>query len=387
LRHGYGLKINGSCYGNARRFTPMRSCNAYITFDNSELNLANTDFTQAANLTRVRKSQFDNTVKGLPYNCTPIQPTTTFPTYYFDKTEVESWGVRGVGCNEDFSSCTMRFRGPRFRNNLVVIPLRKHTLNPLKQGRLTYDFLDSNPNNTHSPIFNLSDFSGELDPLEFSGFYPYSPDDNENIKKPAGWMYSNRSVPEPYLTQRTYENGGSSVDRSTAKRRKQIDFLPFVDPLRVFDINEHRLGQFDGLAFVVLFGEMAFKLPIVDLPEYQGVLKDFTEATNNLAPPYMDPAWQYMGVEVNIFLAGDGIPSPRIGRQRFMLPNRQGPSTQGFGNDPAGNYFTLFFKPFVLNSIDMTMDFAIKPSQVIDDDPSVLPSKLPFSNMNIMIGA
>jgi hypothetical protein len=70
-----------------------------------------------------------------------------------------------------------------------------------------------------------------------------------------------------------------------------------------------------------------------------------------------------------------------------MLPNRQGPSTQGFGNDPAGNYFTLFFKPFVLNSIDMTMDFAIKPSQVIDDDPSVLPSKLPFSNMNIMIGA
>lgn len=381
--HGYGLKINGTCYNGARRFTPMRECTAYITFDNDELNLTSTDFTQAANLARTRRSQFDNTVRGQPYNCTPQQSPTSFPNYYFDKTEVASWGFRGVDCSPDFSSCALRFRGPKFRNNLAVIPLKKHSANPLKQGRLTYDFLNSRPSDTHSALENMLAFTGELDPLEFAGFYPYAPGDPLTIQKPAGWMYSNTNVPEPYFTQNNYEAGGGSIDRTTANN-KQLNFMPFLDPLHVYNLNEVQIGQFDGLAFVLFFGEMAFKYPVLGLPEYDGLLKDFMEAENNFAPPYMNPTWQYFGLELNIFLAGDGVPSPRIGRQRFMMPNRDGLFSRQ--NNPAANYFSLHFKPFQYDSIDMPMNFSVKPSQVLEGDP-ILPIKLPFSNLTVMVGA
>lgn len=363
----------------------MRDCTAYITFDNTEANLTNTDFTRAANISRVRTTGFDRNVTGLPYNTIPIQAPTYFPGYCFDKQEVASLGFLGVDCNEDLSSCTMRFRGPRFRNNLAVVSLRRHTASPLKKGRLSYDFLDSNPSDTHSPLEDMSNFNGELDPLKFSGFYPYAPDDPVTIQKPAGWMYSNRNIPEPYLTQEVYEGGGGIIERSTAKRRKQLDFMPFVDPIRVYDLNEYQIGKFDGLVFVLFFGEMAFNNPVVDLPEYEGVLKDFTEAIDNQNPPYMNPNWQYIGLEFNIFLAGNGVLSPRIGRQRFMLPNRTG--VLGNPNDIGGNYFSVFFKTSQFDSIDMGLNLPIKPSQVLADEPSIVKAKIPFSNLSILVSA
>ncbi|CAB4165372.1 hypothetical protein UFOVP822_41 [uncultured Caudovirales phage] len=359
--HGYGLKINGTCYGGGRRFLPMGICTAYVTYDAASVSTARENLSQwKNNTTQGEYPQYDRALTGRSYNETYIQ-TTSFSNYYFDIDDINSWAVRGVNCFGYPPLCMYEFIGPKFKNTLAVIPLSQHKKNPevLKQGRLTYSFLNADSVVTQSPL---------LDPLEFSGVYPYAPDDPETVRDPAGWMYSNTNVAEPYLAQTNYEGSGSQIDRSTADST-QLNFLPFVNPLRVFDLEENLIGEFNGLAFILFYGETAFKLPFVDLPEYNGLLPTFS------------PGVQSISLEANIFLAGEGVLSPRIGRLRWSLKN------EGSFNDPALNYFTTYFEKAFSQSYIMPMDLKVRPSQLTEGDPISRDVKIPMSNIKIMVGA
>ena len=114
---------------------------------------------------------------------------------------------------------------------------------------------------------------------------------------------------------------------------------------------------------------MAYKLPFDDFPQYNGLI-------SNVLPSY-----QTIGLEVNIFLAGKNVLSPRIGRMRFFLQNR------GVKNDPANNYFTTFFMKNESASYLMPMNFNIRPSQLNAGDDSTKTVNLPFSNLKVMVGA
>jgi hypothetical protein len=363
LKHGYGIKIDGTCYGNARRLSPMGDCTAYISFDNASISTLRTNLNQWKNNTnRVGESIYDQKLSGFSYNESDVQ-RTSFSNYCFDINDINSWGVRGVNCSGDPPICMYEFVGPKFKNNLAVIPLSEHKVNPiskLKKGRLSYNFLDANPTDIQSPL---------IDPLEFSGVYPYSPEDSITVRKPAGWMYSNKNVPEPYYTEINYEGGLGKIDRSTSSTT-QLNFMPFLDPLRVFDLDEKPIGEFDGLAFILFYGETAFKLPFVDLPEYNGM---FSNLSGNS---------QTIGLEVNIFLAGKNILSPRVGRLRWYLENK------GVLNDPENNYFTTFFKKNTGSvSYIMPMSLNVKPSQLALGDDATKEVILPFGNLKIMVGA
>lgn len=377
MKHGYGLKLNGSCSQVQRRFLPMNVCTAYVTFDHATINQLQEGYTQWRTPERIQEVQYDQTVSGFPYNCNSSQPIIDFNNYYFNKSEIDSWSNRGYECvtNEGSGTvCGLVFSGPKFKNNFAAIPLTQHKINPiskLKKGRLAYDFLDANSADILSPL---------VDPMEYAGVYPYSPDDSETIRKPAGWMYSNRNVLEPYYTEINYEGSGSKINRSTADTT-QMDFLPFLEPLNVYDISEKFLGQFDGLAFVLFYGEMAFKLPVVDLPEYEGIIPELTQANSG----YTNPSWQIIGLEVNIFLTGKNIPSPRIGRVRWYLQNRV--NRYILDNDPSKNYFTTYFKQNLGKSITMPINFKIRPSQLGSEDNSVQQSFIPLSNLKVMVGA
>ena len=195
MKHGYGLKLDGSCSQVQRRFLPMNVCTAYVTFDHASVNALQTGLSQWKNgTTRIDEIVYDQTVTGSVYNCHALQNLTEFNNYFFNKSEIDAWADRGyLNCSEDpnaFPRCELNFSGPKFKNNFAVIPLTQHKINPiskLKKGRLSYSFLD----------LRLSDNFGPTseDPMEFSGVYPYTPDDSETIRKPAGWMYSNRIVP------------------------------------------------------------------------------------------------------------------------------------------------------------------------------------------------
>lgn len=374
--HGYGLKISGTCFGGARRFTPMDDITAYITFDNSVTNIVvptptpppyvlqgGTQWKNSEVL--LEEPNYDKTLTGFSYNERYIQ-NTFFDNYYFDLTEVDSWGTRLVYGPGESPILAHEYYGPKFKNTLAVIPLSKHLTSPLKQGRLSYSFLDA----YSGDIFG----SPLIDPLEFSGVYPYTPDDLETIQKPAGWMYSNKNVAEPYFTQTNYEGSGSAIDR-TAADSTQLNFMPFVNPINVYDLDENLIGEFDGLAFVLFYGEMAVKLPFDDFPEYSGLIEG------------VDPLVQTIGLELNIFLAGKNVPSPRVGRIRWYLQNKKLPD--GPKNNPEDNYFTTFFMKNGYSSGDYTMplNLKIRPSQVIEDEPTNKTVKLTYSNLKIMVGA
>jgi len=363
LIHGYGLKINGFCYGGARRFSPMGVATAYVSFDNASITTVRENLSQWRDSTaRIGESMYDRRLSGRAYNESYL-PTTAFENYYFDIDDISSWDVRGVNCSGSPPLCEYEFVGPKFKNHFTVIPLSQHKKNPgeLKNGRLTYNFLNADPASISSPL---------IDPLEFSGVYPYSPDDPETVKDPAGWMYSNTNVAEPYFTQENYEGSGSAIDRTTLDST-QLNFLPFASPLRVYDLEENLIGEFDGLAFVLFYGETAFKLPFVDVPEYNGLIPSFS------------PTVQSIGLEANIFLAGQNIVSPRIGRLRWSLKN----APDLFDNDPSTNYFTSFFGTNYSFSYAMPMDLKIKPSQLNEGDPVSKLVKIPVSNLKIMVGA
>jgi len=343
----------------------MGVCTAYISFDNAIVNPIYDGWTQWKTEDRIQENRYDWTVPGYAYNVKSEQSQVDFNNYYFNKSEVDSWATRGFNCSEDpyvYPRCEKNYAGPKFKNTLAVIPLTQHKVNPLKNGRLSYNFLDA----------FYGDIGSHLqDPLEFSGVYPFSPGDPETIQKPAGWMYSNTNVNEPYSTETNYEGSGSAVDRTTADST-QLDFLPFLNPLNVYDLTENLIGQFDGLAFVVLYGEMAHKFPVTDLPEYIGLMEG------------LNPAVQTIGLEVNIFLTGTNIPSPRIGRARWFLQNN--PKEFMPKNAPEFNYFTTYFKKDS-SSIGIPMNFKIRPSQLGEEDPLTQIATLFLSNLKVMVGA
>ena len=361
--HGWGIKLLGNCFSARRRFNPIGVCTAYVTFENSTVSTLRNDNTQWYNLTPTLEAKYDKTIFGSAYN-RRYMPSTTFSDYYFNTLDLATWDMRGYGGFPPLYA--LEFTGPRYKNTLAVIPLAKHTINPisnLKQGRLSYNFLDANSLDIQSSL---------VDPLEYVGVYPYTPQDSTTVQMPAGWMYSNTNVDQPYLTEATYEGSGSSVDRSTALTT-QLNYLPFVDTLRVYDSTSTQIGQFDGLAFTIFYGELAFKMPFNDLPEYEGLIPD--PATD--PPVNMDPAVQMIGLEVNIFLTGSGVPSPRIGRLRWWLPNR------GSLNDPTYNYFTTVFEHGLSTSYIMPMTFRVLPSQ----GGGTQSRGLPLSNLKVMVGA
>lgn len=339
----------------------MGVATAYVTYDAASISTLREDLSQWQDITiQGDFPQYDRVLAGRSYNESMIQ-NTSFSNYYFDIADINSWAIRGVNCFGFPPLCMYEFIGPKFKNTLTVIPLLQHKkgVGVLKQGRLNYNFLNADPVRTQSPL---------LDPIEFSGVYPYAPDDPETIREPAGWMYSNTNVAEPYLTQTNYEDSGSAIDRSTADSTQQ-NFLPFVSPLRVYDLEENLIGEFNGLAFVLFYGETAFKTPFTDLPEYDGLIPTFL------------PGVQTIGLEANIFLAGQGVLSPRIGRLRWHLKN------EGSFNDPSLNYFTTYFEKTLSQSYAMPMELKVRPSQLTEGDPIALNVKIPMANIKIMVGA
>ena len=379
MKHGYGIKINGNCYNSSRRFLPLDDITAYITFDNTVTNIVvggpDNSITELQagsqwrdNTTLLSEPSYDKVLSGFSYNERYTQKTF-FENYYFDINDINAWGTRSVFFGGDPPPFAYEFYGPKFKNTFTAIPLSKHKINPiskLKKGRLSYNFLDASP----SDIF----LSPLVDPFEFVGVYPYSPEDSVTVRKPAGWMYSNKNVPEPYYTEINYEGGKGKVDRSTADT-SQLNFLPFVNPIRVFDLNEKMIGEFDGFTFVLFFGEMALKLPFKDLPEYNGLIEG------------VNPLIQTFGLEANIFLTGKNVLSPRVGRIRWYLQNKQ--VIPSIKNDPELNYFTMFFMKNGYSSGNYTMplNLKVRPSQLNPSDEGIKVVNLTLSNLKIMVGA
>lgn len=380
--HSYGLKLSGNCYNAQRRLNILESCTGYITFhdyfttmpvDNQTQYFLNTGYNVSP------EPIFNEKFAGFPYNTTQFE-TISFPDYYFDINDTDLWSARSW---TPFPPYSQTYYGPRFDNNGVVIPLKKHpetVLSGLKQGRLEYDFLDA----------NITSIGAELqDPLHFTGVYPFTPQDPTVEQKPAGFMFSNIQVDQPYWTREFFEDSGSDIDRSK-KTTTQLNFLPFTDKLKVFDKTETQISEFDGLAFVIFFGEQNFTLPFNDPPDcdptgdpaipcnFQGLIPD-PETLSSLA----NPTKQVFGIEVDIFLCStnpDVVKSPRIGRLRYWRLNQPTVTLPLF--NPQWNYFNILFEIGNNTAYQTSFKFKILPSQL----QPLQTKKLVLSQLKINIG-
>ena len=397
MKHSWGHKLVGNCYAGKRRLNPLEYCTAYLTYENTSVSTIIRDNTQYnIPTTKSPTSKFDPRNLGFRYNVR-YEPVMSFKDYYFDTADVDLWNERGINCF--MGLCEMYFTGPTYINNLCVVPLKRHPEKPdpnpepdpeidLKKGRVEYEFLDANSTDI------LNDYL--IDPMHFTGVWPYTPSDPETVQKVAGWMYSNKAVLQPYQAVDFYEDSESTINRSTATST-QLNWLPFKDELKVYDIEENEIGKFDGLAFIVFFGEQHFNLPFntylencynpetdtYDAPcphENEYVDTDFSglifDPTTD-PPQFFDPTLQYYGAQVNIYLTGNGIKSPKIGSMRFYAPNR------GEFYDPAYNYFNVLFERGLSTSYIIPFDFKILPSQ----GGGTQIRHLPLSNLKLNIGA
>lgn len=372
MKHSWGHRVIGNCYSAKRRLNVLDSCTAYVSFYNYFTTMPVTNQTQyylnGYNYNISPKPKFNEKFNGYNYN-TSYMPDISFPDYYFDTTQLNTWNTR-TWSPFDPLPYTQTYFGPIFANNSCVIPLTKNPETPalgLKLDRPLYKFLDADPANILSSL---------QDPLHFTGVYPYSPTDQVTLQKPAGWMYTNTAVPEPYGTTYFYEDGGSSIDRSK-QTTSQLNYLPFKDALNVYNKNETLISTYDGLAFVIYFGEMHFNLPFNDLPTFEGLIPDPAELAADC-----DPTLQYFGIEVDIFLTSTSAPtvkSPRIGRLRWWRNNRPTVSLPTF--NPEWNYFNILFEMGITSYV-VPSYFKVLPSQ----GGGTAFRKLVLSNLQVNIG-
>ena len=205
---------------------------------------------------------------------------------------------------------------------------------------------------------------------------------------PGGWCYTNHNVPEPMKAQVYYEDGHKAgmpdIQIDKDHQNMHENWMPFCNPLRVYNTSGNQIGTFDGIAFIVFFNAAGVKDPI-NPPD------DFTVKAAGVNWPKLNPTRQILNLEVWFYLSGNGIKSPRVATARYWSYTRGLSYLDGGGlldkNNPFNPY--LFFNAGSLtDEIQMQIRFALKTDPIAN--PMALShkkSKVVLSGAHFFIGA
>lgn len=236
------------------------------------------------------------------------------PSLKFDLSDISTWDPVTTTPYPSQPAYTVTYYGPRFRSPSTYIRLSK-------RDQVT------------SPFENLLNVSW-LDATDST----WGQDWLGNLM-PAGWCYVNRGISEPMNGDIYWEDARLSteplndIDRTSATTIHQ-NWMPFCDPITVYDAEETAIGTYDGLAFMCYWNLAGVKDPRHP-PD---------DAVGQGAPPVppLDTHKQLLSFEAWIYLTANpttagAFKSPRVGRIRYWTYTR----IRGDGNSPFDPY--LFF--------------------------------------------
>jgi hypothetical protein len=376
-----GEILNGDCLRSVRAGSTLDSVSLHILMstkmllneNNSRIFLCE-NYMQGNYIFRGRPAQSatgEPTNQPLPsaayYGSTGTEDLGTSmpnPEWSFDLAELAAWNPIVVN-NPDYigqpdnqENATYLAEGPRFKYGTCYMRLKKRdqVLNPfagLQSARWT---------SNDTTLYDY-DWLGNL--------------------MPGGWCMTNRNVPEPILGQTYYEDARTPTQSipviNKGKQSIQEDFLPFCDPLNVYNNAGTRIGSFDGIAFMCFFNLAAIKNP-TKRPKDRTLLPDLENQI-----PLLDAERQILSFEVWVYLSGiGGIKSPRVATIRFWYYTK-GVSFRdtGANDSPFSPY--MFFNAGKDTSIKINLNLLDNLSNVEKLKTKVL--KIPLSSLHFFIGA
>lgn len=175
---------------------------------------------------------------------------------------------------------------------------------------------------------------------------------------PANCLWTNKGVNEPLLATSYFERCGQAP---------KVHFW-FCSPLTAWGDSGYtqRLGSYVGLSLLHVAGSGYIRKPLKACTRFPceanpscGVTdandKDNCAALGYLPEnyfeqpnpttgkrPVVNPAWQFMFVETSVFMVGDTMDSPRVGRIRHWFINRPNQAN----NNPCQEYFYTHYSSF-----------------------------------------
>jgi hypothetical protein len=221
----------------------------------------------------------------------------TMPTY-FNTLELNPWKSRPMLNPGD--PYNQRASGPAVQQGHMYTMLRRRLRggvaphNDSYSGRYDWYFTDANV-----PLMGQSDWMGFM--------------------HPAGCLWTNKGVNEPFLATPYWEDCGQNPVTSDVYNNS---FIPFCSPLNTYDSSGDLLGQYIGYTFMFFFAEAYIKYP---LPGFKPI--DYYSTLP--LPPEVTPTYQFFTMDCHLYMVaqpavGKTLKSPRINSSRYWVYNKDG---------------------------------------------------------------
>lgn len=221
----------------------------------------------------------------------------TLPTY-FNSSDLAPWRSRQIiGPGDPYNN---RASGPAVKQAHAYTMVRR---------RLKQSGSPNNRNYAGKSDFYFTDadaaYSNQTDWL---GFF-----------HPAGFLWANKGVSEPFNAVNYYEDSGTNPPTTDVYNN---NIIPFCSPLNVYNSSGTLLGQYIGYTMMYYFGMAFLKYPI---PGFKP--EDYYSTSPT--PPEVTPTFQFFSTDCHIFLvaapaSGQVLKSPKIGSSRYWVYNKDG---------------------------------------------------------------
>lgn len=166
---------------------------------------------------------------------------------------------------------------------------------------------------------------------------------------PAGYMWCNKNVPEPFLAEQFYEDSGHTLVTRVNGNLVYPDysqaFIPFCDHMPVRNALGVILGYYVGYTCIHYVSSAFIHMPVriqdPCRPQKRFMPDDYyVDPRPDGSTIKVNPTNQLMQVETAWYIVGtDAVKSPRIGATRHWFYNKP---TQPNGN-PCDDYFYIRF--------------------------------------------
>jgi hypothetical protein len=325
----YAKTLNASCISRVAFCDTFSSLNSYLCFGSNETT-APMGGLQSVGCPDTQYLMTNPTVPniyGLQTRSYGYTPTTLYvypeweangiygqllslpSNYFFNLEELNTKvGTHVVDpYNRNFGNVryTRTYHGFRYANAICSIPLRKKysQFKPYFKNFTEVDWTN----------WKQGDVAEGQDEYGYVGDDPLGNIYNNGGEYSAPMMYT-RGVQEPFLGQEFYEDTESQINKSMSKNK--IGFLPFCDPIKIYDAGGNHTGYTDGMAFQVFIFRSTVKNRFLPLYYYT--------KTTNPTLKYLDTHLQYYTIELWTYLSCYGInkniiKSPRIFTHRWFF--------------------------------------------------------------------
>jgi hypothetical protein len=324
----YAKTFNAKCLTNVPFCDTFSSLSAYLCYGYNETTapMGGLQSVGCPDTQYLQTGPFEPQVYGLEaitYGYTPTNlyvypeweangrygPLLSLPSNYFFNLEELNAKVGtktlsvGIFGGVDY---TRTYHGFRYANPICLIPLRK------KYSQYKPYFKNFSGVNWTNWVSSEAESNEGDTAFGYVGEDPLGNIYNDGGEYSTPMLYT-RGVEQPFLGENFYEDTQSNINKSLQNYR--VNFLPFCDPIKIYDASGKQTGYADGIGFQVFVFRSTVKNRFLPLYYY-------TKGPNPQFK-YLDTHLQYFTIELWSYLSCYGInnniiKSPRIFTYRWF---------------------------------------------------------------------